>query len=1080
MPISTEALDQTLAKLDHAACVNFFKDVSEKDRKELSERALQWYDVSRLHHEPQLRWWVGAMISQAPKNVQKLWKELEAAKQVAKTMPSQATKEEAIAVAQLAVMATSTLTEIKKRKRIPTSQHCYDILAARRPKWLPEFCDWILEERPNVHWNLVHRLETEGLLEPNVNSNYLGALLISVDIDSLRSSQMLQDRMWSMFEDDSTMRTLMMQNPFPTGRDAWTQDSQDLWTMRNNVPQKWTTLFLSLCPDGTLDRVRLINALTDVFVRFNLEHSDSKSTLVETRYQELHDSLNLTEGERASLIPQYMRLLTCRNPKVVAWSLKSIGALVQHPEFPAEAVIDSVQVVFLMKGKDHSVEALKLLKDIADKNKDLLRPVAFATAEALSSESQDIQKRALVQLEKLKYRDDDLCQLVADKSESIGVVHRDRALAWAGKSNTPTAISDGEPEVESNVVSLRPNTPRQETQAPRTIPEQFRDLLGGDPLTALSFRGDEFPRCLPGNELPVLNSLDDLIFMCSEILHGKWNERFSSDDLDILADGVARFGCERPSDYADRTAAIRKEIEQRAPFAWNDAVNAGLSAWMGKLPLQSIAQHVDFSVSIEDELRRRLVDVGEKANKGQATVLFSTPTHKGGWIDPEVLVERVCESYAPQTGSGVKKLFGDVLSAFGVNIDRQALADQCLALLRIAPERRAQALAKLDSGNSNRTEFIDALRYALGAEGVKIGDSTPLWIAAARARNPFSNDEIVGAKHRDAGPDGTMLASYSPNYLTSIPSYALNPTRQLAMKSESDFRFVLRSPAMPPDAKLAQAFSVLRHRFKIESYSVARFTDWRRSVWPMNLDAFFAEGIDRMTTHEGSDPTGRENKVFIEPLYDPDVPVRDVGVLMLVIAATSKQKDEHEHAIEALIAVLEDGRVVGRTLGVLMRELLQTQPLRCKVGYWQHDMWPLLVSVTRWAKAFKPVLGASSYHALMIQEALEEALQGDAKKAPKDINQLLEVFLEALMETGDEVTNESTRQFLTAVHSAQPNTKGGKLAKQILALKRGAKYEAKRAEIMQYAHAKRCDRGERWATALADETRCARLVPTID
>jgi hypothetical protein len=1071
MPISTEALDQTLAKLDQAACVNFFKDVSEKDRKELSERALQWYDVSRLHHEPQLRWWVSAMISQAPKNVQKLWKELEAAKQVAKSMPSQATKEEAIAVAQLAVMATSTLTEIKKRKRIPTSQHCYDILAARRPKWLPEFCDWILEERPNVHWDLVHRLETEGLLEPNVNSNYLGALLTSVDIDSLRSSSLLQERMWSMFEDDSTMRTLMMQNPFPTGRDAWTQDSQDLWTMRNNVPQKWTTFFFSLCADGTLDRVRLINALTDVFVRFNLEHSDSKSTLVETRYQELHDGLNLTEDERASLMPQYMRLLTCRNPKVVAWALKSIGVIVQHPDFPAEAVIDSIPVVFLMKGKDHSVEALKLLKEIADRNKDLLGPVAFATAEALGSESQDIQKRALVQLQKLKYKDDDLCQLVADKADGIGVVNRERALAWAGISIDHFESSAG----ACAVISLSDR--RTET---RLIPEKFRDLLGGDPLTALTFRGDEFPRCLPGNELPLLNSLDDLIFMCSEILHGKWNERFSSDDLDVLADGIARFGCERPGDYAERTAAIRKEIEQRAAFAWNDAVNAGLAAWMGKLPLQSIAQHVDFSVSIEDELRRRLVDVGEKAYKGQATVLFSTPTHKGGWIDPEVLVERVCKSYAPPTGSAVKKLFGDVLSAFGVNIDRQALADQCLALLRIAPERRAQALAKLDSGNANRTEFIDALRYALGAEAVKIGDSTPLWIAAARARNPFANDEIVGAKHHDAGPDGTLLATYRPNYLTSIPSYALNPTRQFSMKSQSDFRFVLRSPVMPPDAKLAQAFSVLRHRFKIEAYSVARFTDWRRSVWPINPDAFFAEGIDRMTTHEGSEPTGRENKVFIEPLYDPDVPVRDVGVLMLVIAATSKQKDEHEHAIEALIAVLEDGRVVGRTLGVLMRELLQTQPLRCKVGYWQHDMWPPLVSVTRWAKAFKPVVGTSSYHALMIQDALEEALQGDAKKAPKDTNQLLEVFLEALIETGDEVANVSTRQFLTDIHSAQPSTKGGKLAKQILALKRGAKYETKRAEIIQYAKAKRCDRADRWATALADETRCARLVPTID
>jgi hypothetical protein len=112
-------------------------------------------------------------------------------------------------------------------------------------------------------------------------------------------------------------------------------------------------------------------------------------------------------------------------------------------------------------------------------------------------------------------------------------------------------------------------------------------------------------------------------------------------------------------------------------------------------------------------------------------IQLSAPTHQGFWIDARVLVARSKDA----AGQGVLLL---------------GLADQILALLRLAPDHRLEALK---SAQGLDGEWSAALRYALGGTEIN-GKTRSRWVAAARARAPFDQDtklaKLFGADVRGA------------------------------------------------------------------------------------------------------------------------------------------------------------------------------------------------------------------------------------------------------------------------------------------------------------------------------------------
>ncbi len=83
-----------------------------------------------------------------------------------------------------------------------------------------------------------------------------------------------------------------------------------------------------------------------------------------------------------------------------------------------------------------------------------------------------------------------------------------------------------------------------------------------------------------------------------------------------------------------------------------------------------------------------------------------------------------------------------------------------LSLLRLAPDGRSAALKTLNRAKKLNSEFAQALRYALGGK-VPIGDSAPLWVAAARSRAPYADDDdLVEERFPALGPDAGRVAKY--------------------------------------------------------------------------------------------------------------------------------------------------------------------------------------------------------------------------------------------------------------------------------------------------------------------------------
>src|SRR5262249_15803912 len=116
--------------------------------------------------------------------------------------------------------------------------------------------------------------------------------------------------------------------------------------------------------------------------------------------------------------------------------------------------------------------------------------------------------------------------------------------------------------------------------------------------------------------------------------------------------------------------------------------------------------------------------------------LLSAPTHTGGWIDPVELVKRAKH-----------------WETLGQEPD---IADQVLALLRLAPDGRADALGSV---GKLAGDFGQALPYALGMSE-KPGANVALWAVAARSRAPFADDPSVEKQFPDLGPDAGRAACY--------------------------------------------------------------------------------------------------------------------------------------------------------------------------------------------------------------------------------------------------------------------------------------------------------------------------------
>jgi Family of unknown function (DUF6493) len=183
------------------------------------------------------------------------------------------------------------------------------------------------------------------------------------------------------------------------------------------------------------------------------------------------------------------------------------------------------------------------------------------------------------------------------------------------------------------------------------------------------------------------------------------------------------------------------------------------------------------------------------------------------------------------------------------------------------------------------------------------------------------------------------------------------------------------------------------------------------------------------------------NRTLLEPLLNPDVPLKPMALLMLALGLAAKQPGENGLATDSLIAAIDDGRLDA-----------------CKLGATFEFLAPM-IKCARLARTLSQAARISPLHLQVVAQVIQSALRGDPAQAPRDLHALLELLKESLLELGASVSDAEARGYLEKIET------GGKtirLIRELLALEEKPEPSIRRHALLR-ALEHRVVRAESWS-----------------
>jgi hypothetical protein len=957
------------------ACLAYFERATEDERKAVAARALEWYAAQAAT----------PMIAESPS----CWR-----------------RNPLLDAAEAAVRASCSLSQLQKRGVDLTLDDAgFRVLEARKPDWITEYAGSSLDRTPAV-WPAVRRLERAGLCRRPDSDHYILGLIHGVtahhgkpDVREalLSDPELLERAVWQVFEVE--------------GSGEFSLAAYDKYC---RAEATWETGLVALAADGTLPRDRLLDASLDALER---DFAQFRAGW----FSRFHEALKPTLEERVARVERYLNLLASKIPPTVSFALSAISKVDRAKRLPAGALVERISPALTARSKGAVSSALKLLENASTRDPALKRTAAMIAAQALNHESPDAQGEAFDLVVRCGDRGDlALVAVIRDQVDQLASSVQPGVREWLGSpkaASSPSSAAAAPPAAELEALIVRASA----------IAPRFRDLAGIDAVVAairaghfdvaaLVFDGTELPRLDPAAEIQPIADLDELIDVFSAVLENS----DATDDVERVLDGVSRLCGHRPGNFDAHTRPLRKRAtallergsggDSTAPvLGLRTAVDlCGLAlAWTG--PWTETARVIERSAEMLF-LSRRALAVARRAATGQAELLLSAPTHRGGWIDPIALVGRIEERTR--------------------TVSTPDVYDQVLAILRLAPERRKEARRRLDHVAG---EFTQAVRYALGGDDDAIGPTPPLWIAAARARAPFDDDPRVLARHPNLGPDAGAAARFVHRV-------------QLQLAGEGKTFAYLRlnrEPPVPPDVP-SELPTVRLHSRRNERDPAT--IQWGATVWPVAREAWLSQGVEAIGMNLDWWEARWSNRTYLEALTDPDLPLKPMALLLLTLGLAARQADEHGRATDGLIAAIDDGRIDGPLLGGAMRSLLPTS----------------LIKPSRWAKTLRDAARVSPLHARIVAHAVQHALDDTFAEPPRDMLALLELLKELLIEAGEPVSLTRVRTWLSGW---KVSGKTARVVKDLLALTESSDPASRRAAALR-ALAQRVERAERWSRSV--------------
>jgi hypothetical protein len=420
-------LEGAIAAGDADGCVSRLANLTEPERRTMAEAALHAYRES--HRE-------------SVANIVASRKETDRARTEARRT-----------AAFLAMLGTATLSEIKKAPAAwGRDARAYDVLAARRPAWLEDWCEWILSQG-GWAWNVVRRMVREGVCARPASDMYILWMLATAHARQrlLEDPELLEYEIWELFRIEGTSELSL------SGADKYGGEA-------------WARTLLELAAEGRISRARLLDASLDAlecdFHQFRAGW-----------FSRFHEALAPTLDERASRSGRYLRLIASRIPPTVSFALKAVRILCDAARVSPVDVLGSIPPAFYAKEKGTVTLALRLAEHNLREAPQLGPAAAASAVPALEHAAAGVQDAAL-----------DFVESHRDKADTE-VVERVRIAA-----------SGAAPSVRKRIVSIF-GMSGGESPAPGAFVEQVNPNTGALECSTIEDLVQEFSRAIE-NEGP--------------------------------------------------------------------------------------------------------------------------------------------------------------------------------------------------------------------------------------------------------------------------------------------------------------------------------------------------------------------------------------------------------------------------------------------------------------------------------------------------------------------------------------------------------------------------------------------------
>lgn len=737
-------------------------------------------------------------------------------------------------------------------------EHSAPVLLGRPRDWLAAWLDLALESRRDwiPTWRLVRRLVVEGELPTPTADGYIVRMTAAgargkarelLDLDRA----LLEREVWRLFEVEGTQESSLSSTAKYTGA-------------------TWDSALADLAAAGRLDRGRLLDATLSALARDWGAYRLSWYTAFWKR-------LAPTPDERVGRAPALVRLLTSTAPPIVGFAVDELHAVVKGGGEVSD-LLGALTPALQSETKKTAQRALAIVDGLAKRAEVTPDAAALAVVSAVNHPKPEVQRAALTRIARwvpAPTSSGPLADALRAAAEGVATTERpalDALLAGGANTEHADARADADPSrAAPPEVSAQPTPTLEELRARiEALPAHVArglDLVGAVdddalPLPPAPIPGEPFLD--PAESVVPITSPDEF---CDTLLTAAavgLRRTVGAVEHERLLDAIGRWCGDRG--LFDGALRPLRDLgtRDRAEEDWGeiDAVDLTI-AWRDG--------------GLDDDLRsmrvpsRRLRDALARAAVGVPSPTLALPTHLGGWIDPDVLLDRLVA----------------LPTSFAAGDDVELAA----ALLRVPT---AKALGRDDALLRAR---------AIG------GEAAELLAAVLAGEPPAANGpgerggaavQVVEARARvsDAALRGIALPD---RY--GVPAATLEG----AVREDGD------DEAVGPVEALFRRVEQRSSYRRAASVAIAA-PPWRVLAQFVDAQALVAD--DAWGSVDHSSPEGRP----LHLLLHASEPLTAQAVHVLTGGLAAQRAEVHLLAVDGVLAAIEHGRLDAALLGQALRD----------------------------------------------------------------------------------------------------------------------------------------------------------------